>query len=283
MLRLLKKSIPIASQAGFSQTARFYSVGMSNEFVLVSKPATGVRQLTLNRPKELNALNGPLIKELNKALTEADKDESIKSIIITGSERAFAAGADIKEMKDLTASDMQAKNFIADWSYIRQIRKPIISVVRGYALGGGAELAMSSDILYAGESAKFGQPEILLGVIPGAGGTQRLTRAIGKAKAMEIILTGKQFSAIDAEKWGLVAAVHPDDKVLEEAIKTASKIASLSSNAAKAAKEAVNEAYESSLTTGLGYERKLFHLLFGSHDQKEGMAAFVEKRKPDFE
>lgn len=256
---------------------------MSNEFVLVSKPATGVRQLTLNRPKELNALNGSLIGELNKALREADKDGSIKSIIIAGSERAFAAGADIKEMKDLTASDMQAKNFIADWSYIRQIRKPIISVVRGYALGGGAELAMSSDIIYAGESAKFGQPEILLGVIPGAGGTQRLTRAIGKAKAMEIILTGKQFSAIDAEKWGLVAAVHPDDKVLEEAVKTASKIASLSSNATKAAKEAVNEAYESSLSSGLGYERKMFHLLFGSHDQKEGMAAFVEKRKPDFE
>jgi len=265
------------------QLARLYSVGMSNEFVLSSKPAVGVRQLTLNRPKALNALNNALIAELNRALDDADKDESISAIVLSGSERAFAAGADIKEMKDHSAASMFGTNYIASWSHIRTIRKPIIAAVQGYALGGGCELAMSADVLYAGESAKFGQPEIQLGVIPGAGGTQRLTRAIGKAKAMDLVLTGKMFSAAQAEQWGLVAQVFKDDEVVNEAVKTASKIASMPPLAVKAAKEAVNESYESSLTAGIAYERRLFHLLYGTADQKEGMSAFAEKRKPSFE
>lgn len=263
-------------------SARSYSVGLSNEFVLISKPAAGVRQLTLNRSRALNALNNDLMAELNAALVDSDKDESIGAIVLTGSERAFAAGADIKEMKDQTVADMFGNNYIANWSLIRTIRKPIIGAVRGYALGGGCELAMSTDILYAGESAKFGQPEIQLGIIPGAGGTQRLTRAVGKAKAMELILTGRQFSGAEAKQWGLVAKVVPDDELLDTAIKTASKIASMSPIAIKAAKEAVNESYESSLSTGIKYERRLFHMLYGTEDQKEGMAAFAEKRKPDF-
>ncbi|MBQ5153887.1 enoyl-CoA hydratase [Macrococcus caseolyticus] len=277
----LKHISPLVAKSA-AATARNYSVGLSNEFVLVSKPATGVRQLTLNRPKALNALNNELMAELNAALVDSDKDDSISAIVLTGGERAFAAGADIKEMKDQTVSDMFGDNYIANWSLIRTIRKPIIGAVRGYALGGGCELAMSTDILYAGESAKFGQPEIQLGIIPGAGGTQRLTRAIGKAKAMDLILTGRQFSGAEAEQWGLVAKVIPDEELLDAAIKTASKIASMSPIAIKAAKEAVNESYESSLSTGINYERRLFHLLYGTEDQKEGMAAFAEKRKPDF-
>lgn len=255
---------------------------MSNEFVLASKPVTGVRQLTLNRPKALNALNTGLINELNAALQDADKDDSIGAIVLTGSERAFAAGADIKEMQEHTAASMYGGNFIASWSQIRNISKPIIAAVRGYALGGGCELAMSTDIIYAGKSAKFGQPEISLGVIPGAGGTQRLTRAIGKSRAMELILTGKPFSAEEAEKWGLVARVFEDENVVGEAVKTASQIAALSPLAVKAAKDAVNQSFEDSLSTGILFERRLFYLLFGSEGQKEGMAAFTEKRKPNF-
>lgn len=261
---------------------RTYSTGMSNEFVLVSKPKTGVRLLTLNRPKALNALKGELIRELNSALADADKDSSIGAIVITGSEKAFAAGADIKEMASRSFADVFGGNFIADWSGVSNIRKPVIAAVNGYALGGGNELAMMADITYAGEKAVFGQPEIKLGIIPGAGGTQRLTRAIGKAKAMELVLTGRNLSAQEALEWGLVAKVLPAEDVVDYAVNTAASIAELSPLAVKAAKEAVNEAFESPLATGVRFERRLFHGLFGSADQKEGMAAFSEKRKADF-
>lgn len=264
------------------QFAREFATCGSVQYVLESKPANGVRLLQLNRPKALNALSNSLIKEMNQALVRAENDTSVKCILITGSGRAFAAGADIKEMRSLTVSDAFGQNDIAKWSEITRIRKPTIAAVNGFALGGGCELAMMCDILYAAESAVFGQPEIKLGIIPGAGGTQRLTRALGKAKAMDIILTGKNFNAREAYEWGLAARVLPDEQLLPEAVKAASKIASYSGIAVMAAKESVNEAFETSLSSGVKFERRLFHMLFGTHDQKEGMAAFEDKREPFF-
>ncbi|KAK6353207.1 hypothetical protein TWF696_005189 [Orbilia brochopaga] len=267
-----------ARAAGYrysSTSARTY------ENILVDKPADGVGQVTLNRPKALNALSTPLFKELNDALQNMDDDPSIRAIIIAGSEKAFAAGADIKEMKDLTFSRAYSTNFIQLWSTtITNLNKPTIAAVSGYALGGGCELAMMADILYCTANAKFGQPEIKLGVIPGAGGSQRLSRAIGKAKAMEIILTGRTFSGEEAEKWGLAAKTFPDfEGLMNGAKETASIIAGNPMLAAKAAKEAVNQSQELALSEGVKFERRLFHALFGSQDQKVGMSAFVDKVK----
>lgn len=264
-------------------SVRAYSTtGGSYEHILVSKPSPKVRLVTLNRPKALNALCTPLIKELNHALRDADADAGIGSIVITGSEKAFAAGADIKEMKDQTFAEVYGNDFIESWSDQSFIKKPIISAVNGYALGGGCELAMMGDIIYAGEKATFGQPEIKLGVIPGAGGSQRLPLLIGKSRAMELILTGRNFSAAEALQWGLVSKVFSPEKLVDEAVKTAAEIAEFSPLAVKAGKEVVNEGYQLPLDQGLKYERRVFHSLFGSKDQKEGMAAFAEKRKANF-
>ncbi|KAG9295689.1 hypothetical protein G9A89_001706 [Geosiphon pyriformis] len=238
--------------------------------------------ITLNRPKALNALSSELLHEINDALEKYNNDSMIGAIVITGNERAFAAGADIKEMQEKTFAEAYKTDFLGHWGRINEIRKPIIAAVNGFALGGGCELAMSCDIIYAGEKATFGQPEIKLGVIPGAGGTQRLTRAIGKSKAMELILTGRNFTAGEAERWGLVSKVFPVDKVLEEAIKLAKEISKFSQPAVQAAKESTNNAFELSLKEGIHFERRLFQSTFSLKDQKEGMIAFLEKREPKF-
>lgn len=236
----------------------------------------------LNRPHQLNALNGAVMDALCGALEELDRDEAVRAIVVTGNERAFAAGADIGEMAQATPIDLLLTNRIGQWDRIRKITKPVIAAVNGWALGGGCELAMVLDIIVAGESAKFGQPEINIGVIPGAGGTQRLTRAIGKAKAMRMILTGDPITAREAFEAGLVAQLAQDELVVEDALALAATIAQKSPIALRLAKEAVNAAYEMSLTDALAHERRLFYLLFSSEDQKEGMAAFLEKRTPDF-
>jgi enoyl-CoA hydratase len=236
----------------------------------------------LNRPKQLNALNGAVMDALCAALEALDRDDGIRAIVVTGSERAFAAGADIAEMAGATPIDMLLTNRIGQWDRIRRITKPVIAAVNGWALGGGCELAMTLDLVVAGEGARFGQPEINIGVIPGAGGTQRLTRAIGKSKAMRMILTGEPIDAREAEAAGLVAVVTQDELVVEDALALAAKVAEKSPIALRLAKEAVNAAHEMSLTDALAHERRLFYLLFASEDQKEGMAAFLEKRSPDF-
>ncbi|WFD03759.1 enoyl-CoA hydratase [Malassezia obtusa] len=250
--------------------------------ILVSHPKEGVRLVTLNRPKALNALNSELFEELNDAAKQADNDPSINAIVITGSEKAFAAGADIKQMKDMTFAGAYKSNFLGHWSELTQVRKPIIAAVNGYALGGGAELAMMTDIILASPTAVFGQPEINLGVIPGAGGTQRLTKALGKSRTMEIVLTGRNLTADEAEAAGLVARVVREGSVVDEAIEVATKIGKKGQVAIQAAKEAVNASFELPLHEGLRVERRLFQSLFSTHDQKEGMAAFAEKRKPGF-
>lgn len=241
-----------------------------------------VATITLNRPKALNALNSQVMAEVTTAAAELDADAGIGAIVLTGSEKAFAAGADIKEMADLSFADVFAADFFAPWSAFANTRTPTIAAVAGYALGGGCELAMMCDILIAADTAKFGQPEIKLGVLPGMGGSQRLTRAIGKAKAMDLILTGRTMGADEAERAGLVARVVPADTLLDEAKATAANIAGMSLSASRMAKEAVNRAFESTLTEGLLYERRLFHSAFATDDQTEGMAAFVEKRTPNF-
>ncbi|KAJ3110038.1 putative enoyl-CoA hydratase, mitochondrial [Phlyctochytrium bullatum] len=251
------------------------------QYVLTEKRGK-VGLVTLNRPKALNALSSPLMKDLNDALREFDADESVGAIVLTGSEKAFAAGADIKEMSTLTFVGNYKKNFINDWTGITNIRKPIIAAVNGFALGGGCEVAMMCDIIYAGDKAKFGQPEIKLGTIPGAGGTQRLTKAIGKSKAMDLVLTGNMIDAAEAEKSGLVAKIFPADKLVDEAVKSAETIASYSLPIVLMAKEAVNKSFELSLSEGLHLERRLFHSTFATADQKEGMSAFAEKRAPNF-
>ncbi|KAJ5133365.1 enoyl-CoA hydratase [Penicillium atrosanguineum] len=264
---------------------RQYSSGPSYEHILTSTPKPGVGLITLNRPKALNALCSPLFTELNDALSKYDSDKSIGAIIITGSEKAFAAGADIKEMAPLSFAAAYTDNFIAPWSHLANaIRKPVIAAVSGYALGGGCELALMCDILYCTSNATFGQPEIKLGTIPGAGGSQRLTRAVGKSKAMELILTGKNFSGKEAGEWGVAAQVVDGGKeeLLEVAFKTAETIAGYSRVAVVAGKEVVNKSQELSLREGVEYERRLFHSLFGSKDQKIGMAAFAEKKKPEW-
>ena len=251
------------------------------QFILVSREdAVGIVQL--NRPQALNALSSTLIGELGAALKAFDDDEAIRCIVLTGSDRAFAAGADIKEMADASAIDMITGDRLASWDRIRAIKKPIIAAVSGYALGGGCELAMACDMIIASETAMFGQPEINLGVIPGAGGTQRLTRAIGQAKAMEMILTGRQISAKEAEAAGLVTRVVPPEHYLEEAKRLAQEIASKAPIAVHLAKQAVLKAEELPLSAALEFERNSFYALFASEDQKEGMRAFIEKRKPEF-
>ncbi|RCS25015.1 enoyl-CoA hydratase [Phyllobacterium salinisoli] len=238
--------------------------------------------IRLNRPQALNALNSALLGELNDALGVFDLDGRIGAIVITGSEKAFAAGADIKEMQSLDFVDAYMKDFIGDWEKVPRIRKPIIAAVAGYALGGGCELAMMCDFIIAAKTAKFGQPEITLGVMPGMGGTQRLARFIGKAKAMDLCLTGRMMDADEAERCGLVARVVPSQELIEEAINAAAKIASFSQPVVMMTKETVNRAYETTLTEGLRFERRLFHSMFALEDQKEGMAAFSDKRTPSF-
>ena len=238
--------------------------------------------IRLNRPQALNALNQALINDLNHALEVFEADRNIGCMVLTGSDKAFAAGADIKEMQSKTYMDVYLDNFIASWEEISRTRKPIIAAVAGFALGGGCEIAMMCDFIIAADSAKFGQPEIKLGVMPGAGGTQRLTRYIGKSKAMDLCLTGRMMDAAEAESCGLAARVVPADLLLDEALKAAKKIAAQSSPAAQMVKEAVNRALETSLAEGLHFERRLFHAMFATADQKEGMAAFAEKRKPAF-
>lgn len=241
-----------------------------------------VALIRLNRPKALNALSSPLMAEVNDACRSFDMDDSIGAIIITGSERSFAAGADIKEMAEMQFPATYTKDMLGDWADLTKIKKPIIAAVNGYALGGGCELAMMCDIVLAGSTAKFGQPEITLGIIPGAGGTQRLLRAVGKSKAMELCLTGVQLSAEEALQFGLVARVYPPDQLLDEAIHMAAKIAKFSQPSVAMCKEAVNAAYELTLAEGVRLERRLFLSLFATNDQKEGMQAFVEKRDPEF-
>ncbi|KAG0292591.1 putative enoyl-CoA hydratase, mitochondrial [Linnemannia gamsii] len=250
---------------------------------LLTETRGRVALVTLHRPKALNALCNGLFVELNQVLKEFDNNKDIGSIVITGSERAFAAGADIKEMKDRQFIENYVEDFLGHWTQITKIRKPIIAAVNGFALGGGCELAMMCDIIYAGDKAVFGQPEIKLGTIPGAGGTQRLVKAVGKSKAMEMCLTGSvNLTAQEAETAGLVSKVFPAEQVLDEAIKTASKIANLSTPIVQMVKDAVNQSFEMPLQSGLTFERRLFHATFGTNDQKEGMSAFAEKRKPTF-
>ncbi len=256
---------------------------MSYETLIVETPSAGVTLIRLNRPEALNALNSQLLGELSRALDAAEADETVRCLVLTGSERAFAAGADIKEMSDKSYAQMFSADFFGGAARrIEQCRKPIIAAVAGYALGGGCELAMLCDFIIAAETAKFGQPEINLGVMPGIGGTQRLPRAVGKAKAMDMVLTARMMDAAEAERAGLVSRVVPADKMLDEALAAAAKIASQSPLAVAMNKELVNAAFETTLSTGVTMERRLFHSLFAFEDQKEGMAAFVEKRKPDF-
>jgi enoyl-CoA hydratase len=239
--------------------------------------------IRLNRPKALNALCDALVREMGHALDVFEEDDAIGAVVITGSEKAFAAGADIKEMAGRSYMDVYMSDFITHgWERVTTCRKPIVAAVAGFALGGGCELAMMCDTVIAAETAKFGQPEITLGVIPGAGGTQRLTRFVGKAKAMDMVLTGRMMDAAEAERSGLVSRVVPAEKLLEEALAVAARIASMSRPSVMIAKEAVNRAYETTLAEGVRFERRVFHSLFATEDQKEGMAAFVEKRKPNF-
>ena len=255
---------------------------MAYETILVEKREEEVALITLNRPKALNALNAQVIQELNAALASLDDDDEVAAVVITGSEKAFAAGADIKEMLDRDYADAYASDFIAAWNAVAARKKPIIAAVAGYALGGGCELAMMCDIILAADNAKFGQPEINLGTIPGAGGTQRLTRAIGKAKAMEMILTGRMMDAEEAERAGLVARVVPAGDLTDEALKLGSTIAAKSRPIVRMAKEAVNAAFETGLAEGMRFERQTFYATFATEDRKEGMSAFTEKRSPHF-
>ncbi len=253
------------------------------EFIKVTEqyqPAIALIQL--NRPKELNALNPQLMGEVRDALQQLDKNDEVKVIIITGNDQAFAAGADIKQMADKSAIDMQIMDQFSTWDQIRKTKKPIIAAVSGFALGGGCEFVMTCDMVIASETAKFGQPEIKIGTIPGAGGTQRLTKAVGKAKAMELILTGRFLSAQEAHFYGLVNKVVPVEMYMHEAIELAKEIAQMSPIAVQLAKEAINRSFETQLDEGLMFERKNFYLTFASEDQKEGMKAFIEKRKPVF-
>ena len=239
--------------------------------------------VTLNRPQALNALNAALVAEIGRALDDLEGDDAIGAIVLTGNEKAFAAGADIKEMADKTYMQAYAEDFITKgWERVAQCRKPVVAAVAGFALGGGCEVAMMCDIVIAADNARFGQPEINLGTMPGAGGTQRLPRFIGKAKAMDLCLTGRMMDAAEAERLGLVSRIVPPDKLMEEALAVADKVASMSRPIAMMVKEAVNRAFETTLAEGVRFERRLFHSTFATEDQKEGMAAFIAKRKPGF-
>jgi enoyl-CoA hydratase len=255
---------------------------MAHELIIVeTRDAVGL--ITLNRPQALNALNTQLVQEMGEAVGAFDRDPAIGCIVITGSEKAFSAGADIGEMKDKSFADAYLEDFITkDWESVARCRKPVIAAVAGFALGGGCEMAMMCDIIIAADTAKFGQPEITIGVLPGAGGSQRLTRAVGKSKAMDMCLSGRMMDAAEAERVGLVSRVVPAADLLAEALKTAGKIALQSRTAAMMTKESVNRAFETSLAEGIRFERRLFHASFATPDQKEGMAAFMEKRKPAY-
>jgi enoyl-CoA hydratase len=254
---------------------------MAYETLLVERRG-GVALVTLNRPHALNALNKILLDELLDALARFSDDDAVDVVVLTGSEKAFAAGADIKEMKDLSYMDAYLGDHSNGWDRVPSFRKPLIAAVAGFALGGGCEVALMCDFIIAADTAKFGQPEITLGILPGMGGTQRLTRAVGKAKAMDMVLTGRMIDANEAERIGMVARVVPADRLIEEAMAAAEKIAGLSRPAVMVAKESVNRAFETPLAEGLRFERRMFHAMFATEDQKEGMAAFVEKRKPQF-
>ena len=255
---------------------------MSHETIIVeTKGKVGI--VRLNRPQVLNALNAKVNEELTAAIDAFEADDNIACVILTGSEKAFAAGADIKEMQAKSYMDAFKGDFAGNWDRVARMRKPVIAAVAGFALGGGCEFAMQADIIIAADTAKFGQPEIKLGVIPGIGGTQRLTRAVGKAKAMDLNLTGRMMDAAEAERCGLVARVVPVASLMDEAMKAAEAIAGMSLVALMVAKESVNRAFETTLAEGIRFERRTFHALFATHDQKEGMAAFVEKRAAKFE
>lgn len=254
-------------------------LSMSYENIIAEKKDGGVALITLNRPDALNALNDALISELGDAIDGYEADDEIGCIVITGSEKAFAAGADIKEMQAKTYMDAYKSNFISTWERVAKCRKPVIAAVNGFALGGGCELAMMCDFILAGDNAKFGQPEVKLGILPGAGGSQRLTRFVGKSKAMEMCLTGRMMDADEAERSGLASRVVPAAELLEDALKTAGAIAGMSKTTTMMVKESVNRAYETTLAEGILFERRVFHAAFATEDQKEGMAAFAEKRK----
>ncbi|KAG8221079.1 ClpP crotonase [Butyriboletus roseoflavus] len=271
--------------ARLARSDRFFSTSLPVHYdnVLVSRPEPGVALITLNRPNALNALNAAHFRDIASALKEADDDASVGAMVLTGSDRAFAAGADIKEMKDKSFAEAYTSNFLANWEVVSKLNKPVIAAVSGYALGGGLELALQADILLVSPSAQLGQPEINLGVIPGGGGTQRLTRLIGKSRTMELVLTGRMINADEAERWGLVSRIVPEDiGVVNAAIQMATTIADKGRVAVAAGKEAVNAAFELPLAEGLRFERRLFHALFATKDQKEGMTAFAEKRKPEW-
>jgi len=255
---------------------------MTYETLLLDIADDRVATITLNRPQALNALNRQVLADLTAALDALEADDRVGAVLLTGSAKAFAAGADIKEMADKSYADVAGADLFAGWDRLARFRKPIVAAVSGFALGGGCELAMMCDLIIAADTAKFGQPEIKLGVIPGMGGSQRLVRAIGKAKAMEMCLTGRMMDAAEAERSGLVARVVPADHLLAEARDTAKAIANFSAPAVRACKEAINRAFEQSLAEGVLFERRTFHALFATADQKEGMAAFIEKRPPNF-
>jgi enoyl-CoA hydratase len=256
---------------------------MASYQTILAEKKDRVGLITLNRPKQMNALNPQLMQELGTALQEFDADEGVGCIVITGNEKAFAAGADISVMKDYSYMDAFMNDYITrDWEHIRRIRKPVVAAVAGFALGGGNELAMMCDIIIAADNARFGQPEVNLGIMPGAGGTQRLARFTSKAKAMDLCLTARMMDAQEAERAGLVSRVVPLDKLMEEALGVAAKIAAYSQPVVMMIKESINRAYETTLAEGVLFERRLFHSQFGLEDQKEGMAAFLEKRKPAF-
>ena len=255
---------------------------MAYEHILVETRGP-VGLITLNRPKAMNALCADLAREIAEAVDAYESDEAIGALVVTGSERAFCAGADIKEMADKNYMDVYKQDFITvNWERLSQCRKPVVAAVAGYALGGGCEFAMMCDFILAADNAKFGQPEILIGTIPGAGGTQRLTRFIGKSKAMEMVLTGRMMDADEAERSGLVSRIVPVDELIDEAVQTAEKMANLSRPVVMLAKESVNRAYETTLSEGVRFERRVFHSTFSTEDQKEGMAAFAEKRTAEF-
>lgn len=283
MFRPVLRSMVMKSSPQQMAMARMMSSGQY-EFIKTDTAGTDGRVglVTLNRPKALNALCAGLMDELIRALNEFDNDPKVGAIVVTGSEKAFAAGADIKEMQNRDFQNNYKENFLGWWSNITLVRKPIIAAVNGYALGGGCEVAMMCDIIYAGDKARFGQPEITIGTIPGAGGTQRLTRAIGKSRAMEMNLTGVPITAEEASQWGLVARVFPAASLVEEAVKSADKIASHSKIITQICKESTNAAFELSLHEGMRFEKRMFQSTFATNDRKEGMTAFVEKRKPNW-
>lgn len=284
MFSLIRSSAKSLATAKNEQFTRFLSNATAYKNILTE--VKGEKQqigfIQLNRPKALNALSAELMDELADAVQSFDKNPNIGCMVLTGSTRAFAAGADIKGMQNLEFSQVIGGNFLSNWSALAESKTPIIAAVNGFALGGGCEVAMMCDIILAGDKASFGQPEIIIGTIPGAGGTQRLTRAVGKSKAMQMVLTGDRISAEEAKEYNLVSGIYPSESLVDEAVKLAERITTHSKLSSLLAKEAVNKAYETTLAQGVDYERRLFHATFGLKDRKEGMTAFVEKRAPNF-